>query len=167
MIIAATGHRPDKLGGYDIKTRRALGALAVEYLHERRPDEVIVGMAQGWDQAVAAACVVLDIPFVAAIPFFGQEQRWPEEAQQRYFRLLGMAKREVYTSEDPSYDALQRRNEWMVGHAGEMAALWNGTTGGTFNCLKYADRKGVPVVNLWPRWTLPFETREMIFGGAG
>ena len=44
MIVAATGHRPPKLGGYDQKTRRALGALAVEHPHDQvAGDPVVLG----------------------------------------------------------------------------------------------------------------------------
>lgn len=158
MIVAATGHRPDKLGGYDLLPRRALGALAVEHLHYNRPTSVIVGMALGWDQAVAAACVTLGIPFIAAVPFEGQESRWPEESQQRYFRLLGHAERVEVISEYPGSRAMELRNRWMVDHADEMLALWNGDLlGGTANCIRYAEQRGRPITNLWRRWVGPDE----------
>ena len=159
-VIAATGHRPPKLGGYDEKTRRALGALATEHLRYARPAKVISGMALGWDQAVAAACVVLQIPFVAAVPFEGQEARWPDESQDRYRRLLAHAVAvEIITTEECYSDhlasrAMQRRNEWMVDRAGRMMALWDGSWGGTFNCIRYAETKGVAVDNLWTKWLI-------------
>jgi uncharacterized phage-like protein YoqJ len=175
VIVAATGHRPDKLGGYDMKTRRALGGLAVEWLRYKQPDQVVSGMALGWDQAVAAACVMLDIPFIAAIPFWGQEERWPQEAQDRYRRLRSCASVEVYVldqavvSQHDAVRALQQRNEWMVDYAqredpetGKVLALWNGTMGGTHNCIRYAEKKGVAVTNLWLDWSLPAETLALL-----
>lgn len=153
-VVAAAGHRPDKLqGGHSLVTRRALGAVAVQHLHYNRPTRVISGMAQGWDQAVAGACVTLGIPFIAAVPFEGQEQVWPAEAQERYFRLLGHAEEVVYVSEYPGARAMELRNRWMVDRADEILALWNGNVGGgTANCIHYAGQRGVPVTNVWSLW---------------
>lgn len=162
MIIAATGHRPDKLGGYDVKTRLALGGLATEYLSRERPDKVIVGMALGWDQAVAAACVALGIPFIAALPFKEQANRWPEEAQRRWQELIGAADKVEIISTFGHARAMQQRNEWMVDRANKMVALWNGDWGGTFNCVKYAQKRGVPIDNLWNRWSVDEDLRLLL-----
>lgn len=167
MIIAATGHRPDKLGGYDEKTRRALGAMATEYLHYERPTFVISGMALGWDQAVAAAAVVLGIPFIAAVPFDGQERMWPQHSQTRYRRLLAHAERvEIIVERKLPFNiagAMQTRNEWMVDEANKLMALWDGSSGGgTCNCIRYAEKKGVPYDNLWSRWAMPEDIRELL-----
>lgn len=168
-VVAFTGHRPDKLGGYDNKTRLALGGLATEYLAQNRPGKAIVGMALGWDQAAAAACLALDIPFIAAVPFEGQARRWPEEAQARYRWLLDMAGHVEIVTPEPCYSshlvnrAMQRRNEWMVDRATRICALWDGSWGGTHNCIAYARKRGVPIKNLWARWTLPEDIRELIF----
>lgn len=168
IIRAATGHRPEKLGGHDQKTRRALGALAVEALHDDPCDEMIVGMALGWDQAVASACVTLGIPFTAALPFRGQPNRWPEAAKARYFRLLEAAKTIVVIGDEPPFSEhqvnilMQRRNEWMVDRAEGMLALHDGSWGGTFNCLVYAKKRGVPVTNLWQKWSMPEDVRQLL-----
>lgn len=157
MIIAATGHRPERIGGHDLKTRRALGALAVEALSRLQPDQVISGMALGWDQAVAAAAHLLNIPFIAAVPFPGQHSLWPDDAERRYHRLLDLADKVVFVSDIdvPVNKALQKRNEWMVDRANRMLALWDGSFGGTHNCIVYARKRGVPVDNLWPYWSMP------------
>lgn len=167
-IVAATGHRPEKLGGYDNKTRLALGGLATEWLATHAPSKVIVGMALGWDQAVAEAALSLGIPFIAAVPFEGQEKRWPEEAQARYTRLLNAAEIISVIVPGPVYGrqvngAMQARNEWMVDRADQMLALWDGSWGGTFNCLEYARKRGVPITNLWERFAMPQDLRELIF----
>lgn len=51
-------------------------------------------------------------------------------------------------------EKMQRRNEWMVDHCTEVVALWDGTPGGTANCLRYANQPAIerPVVNLWPEF---------------
>jgi len=76
MILSGTGHRPDKLGGYSDSAFDNLVKIAEDYLKESKPDKVISGMALGWDQALAEACVNLNIPFIAAVPFKGQESKW-------------------------------------------------------------------------------------------
>lgn len=167
MIVAATGHRPNKLGGYGNRVGLALGGLATEYLAQTRPDKVIVGMALGWDQAVAGAAVATGVPFVAAIPFEGQERIWPAEAQERYQRLLDAAESvEVITVGQVFGQqvnaAMQARNEWMVDRADRIVALWDGSWGGTMNCVRYAEKRGVPIDNLWQRWSLPIELRELL-----
>lgn len=167
MIIAGTGHRPQKLGGYDQKTRRAVGALAAEYLHETQPERVISGMAQGWDQALAAAAIICGIPLIAAVPFEGFERRWPAEAQGRFERILERAEKvEILGIGDlvgrEVDQALQARNEWMVDRCDRLAALWDGSWGGTFNTLQYAQRCGRAVDNLWSRWSEPADIRELL-----
>lgn len=164
MIVAGTGHRPDKLGGHGVQTRLALGGLATEYLSQTQPEKVISGMALGWDQALAGAAVALRIPFIAAVPFEGVEQHWPTEAQARFHRLLAAAAEVVFVcdAQGPFKRAFQVRNEWMVDRADRMVALWDGSWGGTFNCVRYAEKKGVPIDNLWARWTLPADLRDLL-----
>lgn len=154
MIVAATGHRPNKLGGYGEPVFEMLTSLATAYLESERPDKTISGMALGWDQAFALASSNLKIPFVAALPFEGQASPWPAYARAFYAALLGRAAEVVYVS-NGRYAAwkMQTRNEWMVNHCDKIAALFDGSTGGTANCLDYAARCQKPVDNLWDQWS--------------
>lgn len=160
MIVAATGHRPDKLGGYgqDVHLRLVRGAK--NWLAGRLPEPPIVpvslgisGMALGWDQAFAMGCVESGIPFIAAIPFEGQERKWPAESQKRYAYLLKLAQRVEIVSPG-GYDPakMQVRNAWMVDNCDAVLALWDGTAGGTANCVRYAQAVERPVINLWSLW---------------
>lgn len=152
MIIAGTGHRPPKLGGYGEDVFLRLVHLGRGYLDACRPEKVISGMALGWDQALAQAAVDLGIPFIAAVPFNEFSSKWPAVSQDRLQHLLWSASQMVIISQVPGVQALQQRNEWMVDRADKMAALWDGSFGGTFNCIRYAEKKGVPIDNLWSRW---------------
>lgn len=153
MILSATGHRPDKLGGYDAKTENALRLLAHRKLVELRPDEVITGMALGWDQSVASAAMLAGIPFVAAIPFETQERKWPAHAQKVYREILAAASRvEIVSTGGYANWKYQKRNAWMVDNSDSILALWNGTAGGTANCVGYAGTKHKPIINLWNEW---------------
>lgn len=153
--ICVTGHRPDKLGGYCDSTDRMLFAFAKEVL-SRVPREnltVITGMALGWDIAIAEACHDGGIPFIAAVPCEEQEKLWASHSQQKYYDLLLKAKEIKVVSEGPfAYRKMQIRNEWMVDHSKAVIALWDGSSGGTKNCVDYVNRKGVPMVNMWDEW---------------
>jgi uncharacterized phage-like protein YoqJ len=164
MIVAGTGHRPSQLGGYSQQVRLALGGLATEYLSQTQPEKVISGMALGWDQALAGASIALGIPFIAAVPFKGAQAAWARADQERFHRLLEMAETVEFVCSEyaPQIRSFQIRNEWMVDRADRMAALWDGSWGGTHNCIAYARKRGVPIDNLWNRWTLPAEARALL-----
>lgn len=153
LTVAVTGHRPDKLGGYSDAVDARLIELACRFIERMRPAKVIVGMALGWDMAVADACVITGTPFIAAVPFQGQASTWRTDSKLRYLRLLRQASETVFVCE-PGYDArkMQRRNEWMVRHGDHLVALWNGSEGGTGNCVAYAEKLRQPMTNLWPEW---------------
>lgn len=153
MILAATGHRPDKLGGYGYDVLNKLTYLAEKYLDEVDPDKIISGMALGWDMAWANAGIRLGYPVIAAVPFEGQERMWRNESKKDYFKLLDQCSEIIYVS-DPGYAVwkMQKRNEWMVDNCDIVVALWNGTQGGTANCIKYANKVNKPIVNLWERY---------------
>lgn len=150
MIICGTGHRPDKLGGYGPEATIKLIDLAKDWLGVHLPASVISGMALGWDSALAEAACQLEIPWTAAIPFEGQESRWPKQSQDIYKKTLMFAEKVVYVSE-PGYAVwkMQKRNEWMVDNSDLVLALWDGSDGGTANCVRYANKVGKEVVNLW------------------
>jgi uncharacterized phage-like protein YoqJ len=148
----ATGHRPDKLGGYDSYSHARVQDFAAWYLRQHRPEVFVSGMAQGWDQACAQACIDLGIPWEAAVPFPGQESKWPQAAQEKYRALLARADRVVEVSPRYSPAAMQERNEYMVRASDGVIALWDGSSGGTGNCIRFAKHRDIPIVNLWPWW---------------
>ncbi len=153
MILAFTGHRPQKLGGFGVDVDLKLTRLVTKVLDDLKPEQVISGMALGWDQAVAFAAVRANIPVVAAIPFKGQEIVWTPDAQARYHKILAKCAEVVYVSEGGFSPAkMQTRNIWMVDHADKLIALWDGSSSGTANCVNYARRKGIQVMNVWKLW---------------
>lgn len=153
LILGVTGHRPDKLGGYDDNVFRDLVELARAHIANIGPHKVATGMALGWDQAVAQACVELGVPFVAAIPFRGQQSNWPYASQETYHRLLKKAERIVEVA-PPGFAPwkMHLRNEWIVDASTMILALWNGTSGGTGSCLQYARAQSRLIRNVWPQY---------------
>ena len=150
-VLSVSGHRPNRLGGYGQDVDDKLYMTAVSCLEQLKPTLVITGMALGWDQAVARACVSLQISFTAACPFQGQESIWPQASRERYRELLDKAMHIEYVSPPPYRPhKLMLRNQWMIDHSDECLALWDGTqSGGTFECLQYAMVCGKPLLNAW------------------
>jgi uncharacterized phage-like protein YoqJ len=142
MIVSFTGHRPDKLGGYRVPNPvyRHVCQQIEKALTELQPEKVISGMALGVDQWAAYIAYKMKIPFVAAIPFEGQESAWPLQSQQTYKKLVKLASEQVIVSPGRyASNKMQVRNEWMVDQCDKLIAVYNGDiSGGTFNCIKYA-----------------------------
>jgi uncharacterized phage-like protein YoqJ len=153
-VVAFTGHRPEELGGYGAENpiRNALKLRLKEEILRLKPVAAISGMALGVDQWAAEVCVELRIPFTAAVPFEGQESVWPEESQRQYRELIAKAYR-VHVVCEGGYVPykMQARNEWMVDHCSVLIQVWNGTRGGTANCIMYADSIAKPRVWIDPR----------------
>lgn len=96
-------------------------------------------MALGVDQDFAFVCAEMQIPFVAAIPFIGQESRWPVPSQDFYRELMTYAYcRFVVTPGGYSAFKMHLRNKWMVDNCTLLIAVWDGTQGGTHHCVEYA-----------------------------
>ena len=172
MIVAGTGHRPDKLvvgniNAYDQRVMQRVVALAVAALRKEPPDSVIAGGALGFDEALAHAAVEAGYPLRLFLPFPGYDARWPRETQARYGRLARQAAEVRFVTpaeelptqgREPLHygiaaSLLDKRNHAMVDACGMVLALWNGERkGGTWNCLRYAAKSGRPTRNLWASW---------------
>lgn len=150
VIIAAAGHRPNKLGEeYDGIGPVSDGIRAWMHgiIERYRPEGVISGMALGVDTLWAEVALHDKIKVTAAIPCRNQTARWPSESVNRYARILAnpLVTPILISSEDYTDGCMQRRNEWMVDHADLLIAVYNFSRGGTSNALAYARKVGKPV----------------------
>lgn len=165
-VVVFTGHRPDKLGGYNHNNpvwENCRRSLYRALLH-LQPTKAISGMALGWDQLGAEACVELGIPFIAAIPFKTQAQMWSREQQIHYKWLLARAQDQIIVSPGGyTVQKMQFRNVWMVDQLEKnrdwLVAGWNGTDGGTKNTLDYARVTEKDILILNPM--VPYEQQEL------
>lgn len=166
--IGVTGHRPPKIGGYDrdnqlrreLRARFTEIALCVVASHPLEignvKAEVYTGMAQGWDQDVACACIRAELPFVACVPFAGQERFWTPDAQEDHAAILSRAKRVNVLASQPQSKAeavrlLHARNRFIVDSTDVVIACFDGSSGGTSNCVDYARRRSKRVIVIDPR----------------
>lgn len=154
MIVSFTGHRPNKIGGFKLPnpTYIKICQQIESTLKELKPEKVISGMALGVDQWAAYISYKLKIPFIAAVPFINQESKWPTSSQETYNKLIKLAS-EVTIVSDGEYSAnkMQIRNEWMVDRSDQLIAIWDGSAGGTGNCVNYAKSKNKSIIYISPR----------------
>lgn len=163
LVAAMTGHRPNKLYGYDLRAEKymQLRMLFTAALEKFGASELWTGMALGADQAAALAVLDmknrgLDIQLNAAVPFPGQESRWTEESKQLYQAILSKCDKKTIVTNGPySPKAMQDRNIYMVDRADYIIAIYDGSSGGTGNCVSYAKSRGVPVLRIDPSLSTP------------
>lgn len=163
--VAFTGHRPQKLKGYDADYSDLKTALATEItsLYEKGARKFITGMALGVDQWAAELLLAMkeeeyDIELVAAVPFPGQESRWPKHKQKRYKQILAQCNEVVMVHDTKPKDSkqagqwLNERNHYMIDNANHLIAIKKSTvtSGGTVNAIKYAERNGVDIHKIDP-----------------
>lgn len=155
LVVAVTGHRPHKLGGeWDLEgpVSAKLFAALRRALDELRPSSVISGMALGVDTAWALVGIERGIPVTAAVPFEGFDARWSPAARRRYAEILShpLVTKVIVAPGAYNPHKLQVRNEWMVNRCDLLLAVWDGTLGGTANCVRYAQRVGRRMVVVDP-----------------
>lgn len=148
--MAGTGHRSY---GYKDHSFNVLIDLNKAVLEKYKPDLVISGMALGFDLTLAKASHNMKIPFVAAVPFSGQADKWESKWKNIYDDLMFFAEDKIIISPCYNKGVFQKRNDWMVdqleGPGDFLLALWDGSDGGTKNCVRYAEKKNKKIVNIW------------------
>lgn len=155
MVMSLTGHRPHKLGNeYDggpISTAlfKELQVLLAHY----KPEKIISGMALGADQIWADAALKMGIPVIAAVPCDNQDKMWPSKSQEKYRKMLSHCA-EVHIVCPGPYAGwkMQKRNEWMVDNSDILIAVYDGSTGGTANCVKYAEKYSREIIYITPEF---------------
>ena len=65
MIVAVTGHRPQRLKGQE----KEIKEWAAAQLRELQPESMYNGMAQGADQITALAAKEVGVPIVCCYPY--------------------------------------------------------------------------------------------------
>ncbi len=160
MRVMVTGHRPPGISPQRSykecptfqEVRKAFSQFLSSFAKSKIPiDFVISGMALGVDQWFASIARLMNIPFHAYIPFVGQEGKWPQASQNTYRALLDSCSRlEVVCPGEYAAWKMQKRNETMADNSDIAIAVWNGTPGGTANCVSYLQKLNKPFVRYDP-----------------
>jgi uncharacterized phage-like protein YoqJ len=159
MVIAGTGHRPNKLNfewNAEGPLSDAIFNQLVEILTFYKPTKIISGLALGFDTILAKVALHLEIPLIAAIPCDNQDALWSEKAKQTYKKILSHPLVTKYIVSPGPYAPwkMTKRNQWMVDQIKEpedvLLSCHDGSKGGTKNCIDYATIKGVKIININP-----------------
>jgi uncharacterized phage-like protein YoqJ len=154
--IGITGHRPNKLYGYNLNDKRWL-KLKEEFKKELilyDCEEAYSGMALGVDMIFALAVLELkeegyDIRLICCIPCINHTSAWFDKLTiDLYNNILNRADNVVIVTQKAYKPYLmQIRNEYIVNNIDFLFTVWNGTEGGTCNCINYALKKNKFVKN--------------------
>ena len=145
IILGVTGHRT--LSHEVQKIKKKLDSVYIE----KNVGAVVTGMACGFDMLVAESCLENSIPFVAAVPFIGQESIWSQVDKDRYLFLLSKAwKTKIVSKGGYQNWKFLERNKWIVSRSNTMVSYWNGhKSGGTYHCLTHAKASGIACENIF------------------
>lgn len=167
VVISLTGHRPDKLAGYNLnqpyyhKLKSKLVAIIESALEKSRFVECHSGMALGADTVWSMAILECKdkypdrIKFVAEIPDYNQPSRWiGKEDRERWQEHIDRAEEiNTYNQNDGKSYAyvLNQRNIGMISACDILIAIYNGDkTGGTANGVKDGVRLNKHIVTIHP-----------------
>ena len=163
--IGVTGHRPDKLYGYKNYPYSLL--RDPRYIQMRKDVEEILlreeckkvwtGMSIGFDIVVALAVLELqdmgyNIELHCAIPCQNHTSKWDNPAIiKMYNNILKKATSAVLVTDAPyAVYLMQVRNVFMVDESDKILAMWDGSKGGTCNCIEYAKKKNKEIIYMKP-----------------
>ncbi len=159
--VCFSGHRTKRLpqtlqGMKELETqiyRQINKAISLGY------NSFIFGGCLGFD--LMSARVVLDIQnsstpdtpkqitLIAAIPFEGQAERWNSKDRELYKNILSRCDDVICICKDFSLYSYSKRNRFMVDNSSRLICYYDGEGGGTASTVKYADMKGLEIINLY------------------
>ena len=118
-----------------------------------RPSKLPWGMALGCDMYCAEAVIRLkkmhsDVTLQAAVPYRGQADNWNEYNRLRYDRIVDNCDEVTVLAESYSPACMAIRNRFMVDNSSVLVACYDGMSGGTWNTIRYAQKKDIEVIQL-------------------
>ena len=114
----------------------------------------MVGGAVGYDTLVAELLFRLrdterlGIRVILAYPFNGYTAHWSEVQKATYARLLPLYDERICVAAAASRGAYLQRDRYMADASSACIAYCTRQTGGTAYTVRYATKKGVPVINV-------------------
>lgn len=163
--LTFTGHRPNKLYGYDLKhpkyleLNKFLEEILERKIIEEGYDTFISGGALGFDTVAFLSVKNLKkkyphIQNILAIPFENQPIKWSQKDKNLYKWMKDTADKVIYVDAEEGYnrtnaeigafhkDKLMIRNEFMIDNSEFLIALWDRDyKSGTGHCVRYGKKK--------------------------
>lgn len=150
--VAATGHR--SLTDEQMKwLRPELDRVNLKLAAKHGCTDAATGMALCADQDFGWSALFATMRLHAMIPFPEQADRWSPEEQDSYRRLLERCTTRTVFGPSCAVKWLFVRNDGLLDFAagGVLVAVWDGRrAGGTFDTVRKAANRGLPVIHLDP-----------------
>jgi len=149
--VAFCGHRGLNAATASLVDRAVRAALAVNTAD-------LTGLsclAEGADQIFARAITDVGGRLEVVIPAERYRDVLPEAARADYDELFALAAGvHQMPFRDPSQRSYMVASEFMIDHADELYAAWDGRSArgyaGTADVVAYARKRGIPVHVIWP-----------------
>lgn len=144
---AVTGHR---------KVEQSFNKIALyeklEQICENGYDTFLVGMALGFDTLCFKALEKIrekrKIRIIACIPCIEQDAKFSLEQKKEYKKMIESADEKVILSPIYTRQCMMTRNRYMVDNSSLLLAYLRENKGGTFNTVKYAEKKGKNIISI-------------------
>jgi uncharacterized phage-like protein YoqJ len=154
VICGITGQRRFDDQAPSLLLQRNIKDKLKKKFNELKATKIISGMALASDTLAVEVAIELKIPFIAALPFIGQEQYYSFYDKEKYHNLLTEAESvEIISKNGFANWKYQIRNQWIVDHCDVLIAIFQPTTtsGGTKNCIDYANKVKRNVIIIDPK----------------
>ena len=149
--VCFTGHRTIPL----LKNRKVEKKLSevLESLIEEGYCFFGAGGALGFDTMAAQTILSLrkkhnEIKLILVLPCKNQTRGWTDKDISIYENIMEQADKVVYTQEHYDRGCMFKRNRHLVDNSSICIAYLTEETGGTAYTVKYANQKGVRVINI-------------------
>ena len=148
---AFTGHRNIEKSEYDALAKRLF--LTVDALYREGVYTYYCGGALGFDTVAAVTVLNMKAHYphlrlVMAIPCPEQSAYWSAADKALYESILRRADECVTLSPHYTRDCMMKRNRYMVDHAELLIAYVKRETGGSAATRRYAQKKGLTILDL-------------------
>ncbi len=169
-VCCFTGHRDLSYPQMDEVLPRL--TKAVDRLYKQGIRTFLVGGARGFDTLAAIQLINLrrhlypQLKLVLVRPCLGQADRWPANERILYETIRREADGDILLSDHYYNGCMQKRNAFMVDHSCHLLAYVTRSSGGSYQTMNLARKKGIAIENLAPDSTaLTFVEQQGLFDG--
>ena len=148
-----TGHRPENLP-VDYEELYIQLDAAIRQAVSDGYDTFLTGMAKGFDMIAGDAVLRMKnhgfpLRLICAVPYKGFGEHIRDEWRNISQTLFSQADAVEYISPKSHPGCYQLRNQWMIDHSCRVIAYSANLESGTQNTIRYAEKKNIPVTNLF------------------
>lgn len=153
-VCCFTGHRDISYAHMEEVLSRL--TEAVDRLYRKGIHTFLVGGARGFDTLAAIQLINLrrhlypQLKLVLVRPCPGQSDRWLPREKVLYDTIRREADLDILLSDHYYNGCMQARNAFMVDHSCHLLAYVTRSTGGSYQTVNLARKKGISMENLAP-----------------